>query len=168
MPDASHVTRYDRLRRGDYYADFRCDKRLKPAVHHCVIQRDSSSEIIAWSQYSSLGFGNSICRKPIANSFGASIEIGIGHEPFSRSSVQRWISSRYESCGSTRRNNMARKKLRLLKRVPPMVGVCEGCLAQFRSIFTRAIAAEAEIRVRFAAHKCVQASGNAARMRKAA
>lgn len=51
---------------------------------------------------------------------------------------------------------MARKRLRLLKRVPPMIGVCEGCLAQFRSIFTGRIAAEAEIRVRFAAHKCMR------------
>jgi hypothetical protein len=49
---------------------------------------------------------------------------------------------------------MAKKKLRLLKRVPPIVGVCEGCLAQFKSIFTRAMAAETEIRVRFAAHRC--------------
>ena len=54
MSDVSHVIRYDRLHRGDYYADFRCDKRLKPAVYHCVIQRDDSSEIIAWSQCSSL------------------------------------------------------------------------------------------------------------------
>ena len=51
---------------------------------------------------------------------------------------------------------MARKRLRLLKRVPPIIGVCEGCLAQFRSIFTKAMAAEAEIRVRFAAHKCIR------------
>lgn len=49
---------------------------------------------------------------------------------------------------------MAGKKLRLLKRVPPILGVCEGCLAQFKSIFTQAVAAETEIRVRFAAHKC--------------
>jgi hypothetical protein len=54
LSDASHVIHYDRLRRGNYYADFRCDKRLKPVVYHCVIQRDGSSEIIAWSQYSSL------------------------------------------------------------------------------------------------------------------
>jgi hypothetical protein len=60
---------------------------------------------------------------------------------------------------------MAKKKLRLLKRVPPMVGVCEGCLTQFKSIFTRAIAAETEIRVRFAAHKCMHTERNhAARM----
>ena len=54
MPDVSQVIRYDRLSRGDYYADFRCDKRLKPIVYHCVIQCDASPEILAWSQYRSL------------------------------------------------------------------------------------------------------------------
>ena len=53
---------------------------------------------------------------------------------------------------------MAKRKLRLLKRFPPTVGVCESCLAQFKSIFTHAIAAETEIRVRFAAHKCMPAA----------
>jgi hypothetical protein len=64
---------------------------------------------------------------------------------------------------------MAKKRLRLLKRVPPIVGVCEGCLTQFKSIFTRAIAAETEIRVRFAAHKCMHTERKCAtRMRKPA
>ena len=63
---------------------------------------------------------------------------------------------------------MAKKKLRLLKRVPPIVGVCEGCLGQFKSIFTHATAAETEIRLRFTAHKCVQADRtHAAEIRKA-
>jgi hypothetical protein len=31
---------------------------------------------------------------------------------------------------------MAKKRLRLLKRVLPIIGMCEGCLAQFKSIFT--------------------------------
>jgi len=63
---------------------------------------------------------------------------------------------------------MAKKKLRLLTRVPPIMGICEGCRAQFKSIFTQAIAAEAEIRVRFAAHKCVTAdNSHAVRMQKA-
>lgn len=53
---------------------------------------------------------------------------------------------------------MPRKRLRVLKRVPPIIGVCEGCLTQFKSIFTGPIAAEAEIRVRFAAHKCTHMS----------
>ena len=44
----------------------------------------------------------------------------------------------------------------MLKRVPPILGVCEGCLAQFKSIFTRSIIAEAQIRARFAAHKCME------------
>jgi hypothetical protein len=50
----SHVIRYDRLRRGDYYADFRRDKRLLPEVYHCVIQRDGSPDILVWSQSCSL------------------------------------------------------------------------------------------------------------------
>jgi hypothetical protein len=61
---------------------------------------------------------------------------------------------------------MARRKLRLLKRLPPMIGVCEGCLAQFKSIFTGPIAAEAEIRIRFAGHKCL-ADRSAVSMQKA-
>ena len=55
---------------------------------------------------------------------------------------------------------MTRKRLRILKRVPPIIGVCEGCLAQFKSVFTGPFAAEAEIRVRFAAHKCTHTSGS--------
>ena len=53
MP-GSHVIRYDRLRRGEYYADIRRDERLTPEVYHCVIQRDGSSDILAWSQFRSL------------------------------------------------------------------------------------------------------------------
>jgi hypothetical protein len=63
---------------------------------------------------------------------------------------------------------MAKKKLRMLKRVPPILGICEGCLTQFKSVFTAAVAAEAEIRVRFAAHKCTSDRNNAARMRNIA
>ena len=55
---------------------------------------------------------------------------------------------------------MAKKKLKLLTRVPPIIGICEGCLAQFKSIFTHAIAAETEIRLRYTTHKCVQADGH--------
>jgi hypothetical protein len=67
------------------------------------------------------------------------------------------------------RSHMAKKKLRLLKRVPPILGICEGCLVQFKSIFTGAIAAEAEIRFRFAAHKCVHADrSHGARLNKPA
>ncbi len=62
---------------------------------------------------------------------------------------------------------MAQKRLRLLKRVPPIIGVCEGCLAQFKSIFTGSVAAAAEIRFRFTAHKCMIADRSAARMHRA-
>ena len=48
------MLRYDRLKLGDYYADFRRDKRLVPEVYHCIIQREGSNEILAWSQYRSL------------------------------------------------------------------------------------------------------------------
>jgi len=63
---------------------------------------------------------------------------------------------------------MAKRKLKLLKRATPMIGICEGCLAQFNSIFTGAVAAEAEIRVRFAAHKCMYAHRSPAKMHKVA
>ena len=52
--DGSHVLRYDRLKMGDYYADFRRDERLIPEVYHCIIQREGSKEISSWSQYRSL------------------------------------------------------------------------------------------------------------------
>lgn len=52
--DGSHVLRYDRLQVGDYYADFRRDKRLSPEVYHCIIQKDGSNEILSWSQYHTL------------------------------------------------------------------------------------------------------------------
>jgi len=63
---------------------------------------------------------------------------------------------------------MAKRKLRVLKRVPPIIGICEGCLAQFKSTFTKTIAAEAEIRVRFTAHKCIHAHHSATAMHKVA
>ena len=50
----SPIVRYDRVRRGNYFADFRRDKRLTPEIYHCVIQRDGSPEVLAWSQYRSL------------------------------------------------------------------------------------------------------------------
>ena len=52
--DGSYVLRYDRLRVGDYHADFRRDKRLVPEVYHGIIQREGSNEILSWSQYRSL------------------------------------------------------------------------------------------------------------------
>jgi hypothetical protein len=52
--DHSHVVRYERLKYGAYYADFRRDKRLVPEVYHCVIQREGSAEILRWTQHRSL------------------------------------------------------------------------------------------------------------------
>jgi len=63
---------------------------------------------------------------------------------------------------------MAKRKLRILKSAQPTIGVCKGCLAQFESIFTGAIAAGAEIRLRFLAHKCKLAHRTDAKIRKAA
>ena len=49
-----HIVHYERLRQGNFYADFRRDRRLYPEVYHCVIQREGSNEILSWSQYRSL------------------------------------------------------------------------------------------------------------------
>ena len=52
--DGAHVVRYDRLRQGSFYADFRRDKRLSPEVYHCIIQKDGSTQILSWSQFRTL------------------------------------------------------------------------------------------------------------------
>jgi hypothetical protein len=52
--DHSFILRYERLKHGPYYADFRRDKRLNPGVYHCVIQREGSTEILRWTQHHSL------------------------------------------------------------------------------------------------------------------
>ena len=52
--EGAHVIRYERLRQGQFYADFRRDKRLDPEVYHCIIQREGSTQILSWSQYRSL------------------------------------------------------------------------------------------------------------------
>lgn len=49
-----HIIRYPRLRRGSLYADFMRDKRVYPEVYHCVVQRERSNEIHAWTQHLSL------------------------------------------------------------------------------------------------------------------
>lgn len=54
VSSGSHIIRYERVRHGDYFADIRRDKRLSPEVYHCVVQREGSTEILAWSQYRSL------------------------------------------------------------------------------------------------------------------
>lgn len=53
-PDGFHIVHYDRLRQGNFYADFRRDKRLYPEVYHCIIQREGSTRILSWGQYRSL------------------------------------------------------------------------------------------------------------------
>ena len=52
--DGANVLRYDRLRHGSFYADFRRDKRLYPEVYHCIIQREGSTQILSWSQFRTL------------------------------------------------------------------------------------------------------------------
>lgn len=59
-PENSHVVRYQRLRRGNYYADFRRDKRLYPEVYHCIVQRDGDSEILAWTQHVDLASATAV------------------------------------------------------------------------------------------------------------
>ena len=49
-----NVIRYERLRRGNFFADFRRDKRLYPEVYHCVVQRTGDSQILAWTQHTTL------------------------------------------------------------------------------------------------------------------
>ena len=51
---ASAVIRYERLRRGNFFADFRRDKRLHPEVYHCIVQRTDDAQILAWTQHRTL------------------------------------------------------------------------------------------------------------------
>lgn len=50
----SAVAPYRRLRRGSYFADFRCNEGQNPAVYHCIIQCDGSGFIISWTQHRTL------------------------------------------------------------------------------------------------------------------
>ena len=52
--DRRNVIRYDRLRQGPFYADFRRDQRLFPEVYHCIIQKVGSTQILSWSQFRTL------------------------------------------------------------------------------------------------------------------
>lgn len=52
--DGANVLRYERLRRGDFFADFRRDKRLYPEVYHCIVQRTGDAQILAWTQHNTL------------------------------------------------------------------------------------------------------------------
>ena len=62
---------------------------------------------------------------------------------------------------------MARKRVRLLKRVPPMIGVCEGRLVQFNPLSPCMSLRKRKLKSVFAGHKCVQADLSAAGMHKA-
>jgi len=61
---------------------------------------------------------------------------------------------------------MAIRWLRIVKRTPTVLGVCEKCSAEFGSSHQTASSAEAEIKVAFDAHKCVplDSSQNALRV----
>lgn len=50
----SSILRYERLRRGSYFADFRRDIRTHPEVYHGVIQRDGSDDVLWWGQHRTL------------------------------------------------------------------------------------------------------------------
>lgn len=45
---------YERLRHGNFFADFRRDKRLYPEVYHCIIQRSGEAQILVWTQHTTL------------------------------------------------------------------------------------------------------------------
>jgi hypothetical protein len=51
---SEHIIRYTRVCRGIHFADFMRDKRVRPEVYHCIIQRQGSNEILSWTQDSSL------------------------------------------------------------------------------------------------------------------
>jgi len=52
--EGGNVLRYERLRRGNFFADFRRDKRLYPEVYHCIVQRTGDAQILAWTQHTTL------------------------------------------------------------------------------------------------------------------
>ncbi|MGO9575513.1 MAG: hypothetical protein ACLPTQ_14435 [Terriglobales bacterium] len=58
---------------------------------------------------------------------------------------------------------MPKRKLRIVKRTPPFIGVCERCNSQFQS---NLLIAYPDIQARFDAHKCkpVDSSQNALRI----
>ena len=51
---ANAVIRYERLRHGNFFADFRRDQRLHPEVYHCIVQRTGDAQILAWTQHTTL------------------------------------------------------------------------------------------------------------------
>ena len=50
----ANVIRYERPRRGNFFADFRRDRRLYPEVYHCVVQRTGDANILVWTQHTTL------------------------------------------------------------------------------------------------------------------
>jgi hypothetical protein len=50
---------------------------------------------------------------------------------------------------------MAKRKLRIVKRTPDTLGVCEHCGSQFNSALSFDAQAEAEIVAAFDIHKCI-------------
>ena len=65
---------------------------------------------------------------------------------------------------------MSNRNLRIVKRTPIAIGVCERCNSQFKSSEPVEDDAEAELRAQFDAHKCkpVDSSQNALRIVKEA
>jgi hypothetical protein len=61
---------------------------------------------------------------------------------------------------------MPKRKLRIVKQTPPVIGVCERCNSQFKSSRTTQVDAQAEIVELFNTHKCkrMDSSQNALRI----
>ena len=52
--NSERIIRYPRMERGTHFADFMRDKRMRPELYHCVIQRKGSKKILSWTQHRSL------------------------------------------------------------------------------------------------------------------
>ena len=61
---------------------------------------------------------------------------------------------------------MPKRRLRIVKKTPSMLGACERCSSEFGSRLSDSAAAEVEIKAAFDAHKCVplDSSQNALRV----
>lgn len=73
--DGNYVIRYERLRNGPFYADFRRDKRLYPEIYHCIIQREGSTGILSWTQYRSLEGAMEAARRELQRLFEQNKEL---------------------------------------------------------------------------------------------
>ncbi len=56
------IVKYPQLRSGAYFADFRSDRRLRPEVVHCIIQREGSPEILSWTQHTGIAAAVAVAR----------------------------------------------------------------------------------------------------------